>query len=214
MSLTAYDDKPAEARVSIRLHDRKIDIQHRISPKDALWYITNCIIPTFGSYVQYKMLTYAQALFLFATIFLLLPFYKVCNAALAILVLKFAMLVIVFSVFLPIGLGFVLGLSPKFRGKVFPKIGYAVHKMYEPTTKLIVTPQSIVDKKFVVPDFKNAFISYNLYGEFKEALERIDIVENNMHVLQIRNSWRCFHWKATFSFSKLPKDGFMEVSYL
>lgn len=210
MVVTAYDDRPTEARVSINYLNKKIDIEHRTSKKDAAWYVANCIIPTMCSASYFFMLGFAPIIFFFSATAVLLG---ILPKYLSIYLFKIFIIIFFVGVCGPFVIGW-LGLDAKFRSKVFPKFGAWVHKLHGRQTTLIITSENIKGNQVLVPDFRNAFITYEAYNDFKAKLAEVNITESPVHYLELRSDWRCLHWQAVFKFTAKPKNGFMVVRYI
>lgn len=76
-------------------------------------------------------------------------------------------------------------------------------------------------REFEIPFFHNVFLSYELLGDFKKHLSKIEVTEHNFYYISKNIFMRKFkkekqdaHWKAKFIFAKIPKDGFMEIKYV
>ena len=114
---------------------------------------------------------------------------------------------------MPYLISYPLSFSKKFMG-FFPKIGAMAHLLNGRMMHIRV--YNMVDKTFEIPFFNNAYLSYNVYGDYAKYLERIEIVEHPFHYLKVRTekSGRCTTWRGMFYFSRKPVRGYMEIKYL
>ena len=209
MAYKKFDDRPTECRIFINLKNKKIRFDHLVDKKSKMWYAINCVCPTIGSLCWIFLLLSSPVVILFMFINSVM-WSQTGNIE------HFKNMLIVPILFLSMiylrYIGYILVYIPGFNSKIFPKIGKICHSLTSDSTEIIVN--KIENKKFEIPMFTNAFISYECYGDFNNCLERIEIIDHPIHWMQKKIKWRCRHWKASFFFNKNPRDGSMFISYI
>lgn len=74
------------------------------------------------------------------------------------------------------------------------------------------------EKYLEIPLFKNVWLDYNATGEFSKYLTEVDIREHPFKVIshlgrKANEKPNTYLWRARFYFSKIPKDGQLEVEF-
>lgn len=77
------------------------------------------------------------------------------------------------------------------------------------------------NKIFEILMFDNVFLDYKAKGDFSKYLEKVDIIEHPFHYRKvsifskkIRKIRQDEYWKARFIFNKIPKKGYLKITYL
>lgn len=100
----------------------------------------------------------------------------------------------------------------KNRYKYYPKIGYNIAKFcrllffQKPQKKKVINKDCIIDNKFFIPYFYNIMLKYELYGDFKDNLKSVKII--NFYVDDGKD------WFCQFEFYRPIQNGKMVVKYL
>jgi hypothetical protein len=69
-----------------------------------------------------------------------------------------------------------------------------------------VNPEAIVNNRFIIPQFNNVVLEYELEGDFSKYITNLDIVNKYTN--------NAFKFTAIFTFSKKPEKGSMRVYYI
>lgn len=207
------DDFPNEARITIDYTKGSIEFEHIIKQKGRFWTAYYLIYPTLLSFSLY-------ALCLLSPLAFILPFYSInlyvrgyIDYTSMILILKALFLSAYFMLLLPL-IAFPLTYSKTFCKNVFPKIGKVCHAFTEETHTYLIT--DLKEPVFIIPHFKNAYLSYECHGNYDAYLQKVQIRESPLWKYQKekKSYWHCQHWEAVFTFSKTPKTGYMEIEAL
>lgn len=101
----------------------------------------------------------------------------------------------------------------------FPKMNAALGRIFIGHYFYVDFAATDEKNECVIPAFKNMYLNYEAHGDFGRQLKTIDIVpiiynQRKTHQVFGVGEKTVYAWKATFKFSRKPKDGFMLVEYL
>lgn len=216
MSIIKEDEFPLECRISIDLEKKKVNFEHLIEKKGRFWIANNLIFPTLQTLGFICCLMLVPIIYCFPIIGFLELYLGEEYTTISLLLIVLPSFIFLFFLFLAPLFSFILTFIPNFNSKIFPKIGAVCHALTGNKTDVLVT--KIENNVFEVPMFSNAFITYKCLGDFNNCLKKINIIEHPFHYMlhkkRKRKFNRCTHWRALFYFSRNPKYGAMEVSYL
>lgn len=118
--------------------------------------------------------------------------------------------------FTPIMLVLPIALDEKRFSRLYPKIGYWLHRISRVWKPINVYEVKSVEGKVVeLPFFDNVFLHYEATDDFSKYLEKVDIVEHPFRkesVFSKRNNDRL--WKAVFTFTEQPKLGALRIEFI
>lgn len=98
--------------------------------------------------------------------------------------------------------------------KYYPHLNAFGAKKY----RALFQSEQVELNKVEIPLFSNVFLDYKATKEFSRYLERVEIIEHPFNRLLVRRNKikklpQEFLWKATFYFSKKPKNGWLSVIF-
>ncbi len=95
-----------------------------------------------------------------------------------------------------------------------PKFNYFLLSKIMGNSKLRIDK---LDKPyFTIPKFQNVMLKYKAFGEFSEYLNGVEVIQyDDRFSFWGRTSKKPTEkWRTDFTFSQIPKDGYLEVEYL
>lgn len=104
--------------------------------------------------------------------------------------------------------------------KYMPDFSYFIATHFMEYGYNYIEIRKLNNKRFEIPLFENIFLDYEMIGDFKKYIKKINIIEYNFNYKSKKFFFKTVkikqdhYWKCIFDFNKIPKKGYLKIKFL